>query len=137
MDHRGKQFGEESQLYAEGIALAIGAALDLNELRERSAVMQRSAMIGNLASGMIHEINNLVAPLQYESDNLRKILTRLEKEPEGSAHTKIKNEVANIEQDVRQIISTVNTFGKIAKKPKTEASFLHILEVARPDLNLN
>ena len=23
------------------------------------------------------------------------------------------------------------------KKPKTEASFLHILEMARPDLNLN
>jgi len=121
MDHREKQFGEEIQLYAEGIALAIGAALDQNELRERSAVMQRSALIGNLASGMIHEINNLVAPLQYESDNLRKILARIEKEPQDSMHTKIKNEVSNIEQDVRQIISTVNTFGKIAKKPKTEA----------------
>ncbi|MBE0670049.1 MAG: S1 RNA-binding domain-containing protein [Anaerolineales bacterium] len=120
IDHREKQFGEEAQLYAEGIALSIGAALDQNELREISALIQRSALIGNLASGMIHEINNLVAPLQYESDNLRKILTRLKKEPEDSIHEKIKNEVSNIEQDVRQIISTVNTFGKIAKKPKVE-----------------
>jgi signal transduction histidine kinase/predicted RNA-binding protein with RPS1 domain len=134
IDHRGKQFGEEIHLYMEGLALAVGAALDQDELRERSAVMQRSALIGNLASGMIHEINNLVAPLQYESDNLRKILTRLEKEPEGSMRAKIKNEVANIEQDVRQIINTVNTFGKIAKKPKAEV--LRVDEIVNDTLLL-
>ncbi|MBL8100992.1 MAG: S1 RNA-binding domain-containing protein [Anaerolineales bacterium] len=134
IDHREKQFGEETQLYAEGIALSIGAALDQNELREISALIQRSALIGNLASGMIHEINNLVAPLQYESDNLRKILMRLEKEPEDSIHEKIKNEVSNIEQDVRQIISTVNTFGKIAKKPKAEV--LRVDEIVNDTLLL-
>lgn len=129
IDKRAKQFKEETQMYAEGMSLAIGATLDQLDLRERSALMQRSALIGNLASSMIHEINNLLAPLQYESDNLRKALAQIERDPKHASYENIRGGVENIAQDVRQIIGTVGTFGKIAKKPQ--------LEVLRVDQIIN
>lgn len=119
-DRRSRQFSDERQLYMEGLALAVGAALDQNTLRERAVLMQRSALIGNLASGMIHEINNLIAPLPYESDRLRRNLERLEQHADDASYAKVRNEITSIEQDIRQIISTVNTFGVIAKNPKME-----------------
>ncbi|NOH04484.1 MAG: hypothetical protein HND47_22195 [Chloroflexi bacterium] len=119
-DRRSRQFSDERQLYMEGLALAVGAALDQSTLRERAVLMQRSALIGNLASGMIHEINNLIAPLPYESDRLRRNLERLEQHADDASYAKVRNEITSIEQDIRQIISTVNTFGVIAKNPKME-----------------
>lgn len=119
MDRRAKSFGDEIKMYMEGMALAISATLDQITLKEQAALIQRSALIGNLTSGMIHEINNLVAPLQYESNHLRKSLVRAEKEADYDREA-IKAEIANIERDIRQIISTVKTFGRIAKKPQEE-----------------
>lgn len=119
-DRRPKQFSEERQLYMEGLALAVGAALDQSTLRERSTLMQRSALIGNLASGMIHEINNLIAPLQIGSDTLRRNLERLEKHADEAAYAKVRNEIAGMEQDIRQMAGTVNAFGNIAKNPQVE-----------------
>lgn len=134
MDKHPKQFGDEIRMYAEGMSLAVGATLDQLDLRERSALMQRSALIGNLASGMIHEINNLLAPLQYESNNLRKALVQAEKDPSQSKYETIRNEVVNIEQDIRQIVGTVGTFGKIAKKPQLEV--LRVDEIIKDTLIL-
>lgn len=134
MDRNPKQFGEELKMYVEGMSLAVGATLDQLDLRERSALMQRSALIGNLASGMIHEINNLLAPLQYESNNLRKALVKMENDPSQSKYETIRNEVSNIEQDIRQIVGTVGTFGKIAKKPQVEV--LRVDEIIKDTLIL-
>lgn len=133
MDRRARQFGDEIKMYVEGMALAIGAMLDQVALKDRSTLIQRSALIGNLTSGMIHEINNLVAPLQFEFNNLKKNLARIEKEP-GYSHETIKAETANIEQDIRQIISTVYTFGRIAKKPQVE--ILKVDEIIKDTLTL-
>src|SRR5690606_10556230 len=36
-----KEFSEEDQVYMDGLALAVGAALDQNDLRERSAMLQQ------------------------------------------------------------------------------------------------
>lgn len=134
MDRNPKQFGEELKMYVEGMSLAVGATLDQLDLRERSALMQRSALIGNLASGMIHEINNLLAPLQYRSNNLRKALVKMENDPSQSKYETIRNEVFNIEQDIRQIVGTVGTFGKIAKKPQVEV--LRVDEIIKDTLIL-
>lgn len=134
MDRQAKSFGEELRMYVEGMSLAVGATLDQIDLRERSALMQRSALIGNLASGMIHEINNLLAPLQYESNNLRKALAKMENDPTQSKYESIRNEVANIEQDIRQIVGTVGTFGKIAKKSQVE--ILRVDEIIKDTLIL-
>ncbi|MDD2921679.1 MAG: ATP-binding protein, partial [Anaerolineales bacterium] len=120
LDKRSKQLGGEYQIYAQGVALAIGAALDQNELRERSALIQRSALIGNLASGMIHEMNNLAGPLLFEADTVKKNLARLSEESGKNDYTDVNNELLNIEQDIRQIVGITKAFGKIVRKAATE-----------------
>lgn len=134
IDRRVKMFGDEIKMYVEGMALATGAALDQINLKEQSALMQRSALTGNLASGMIHEINNLLAPLQQESDNLRKSLTLAEKLSPEQMIESIKTEFANIEQDINQIVHTVRVFGNIQKKGHVE--MLRVEQIIRNTLIL-
>ncbi len=121
MDKRARTFGGESKIFVEGMALAIGAALDQNNLREKSALMQRSALIGNLTSGMMHEINNLVGPLLYGSNSLKKKLNQLEKETEKPNYTDINEEIAKVQQDVRKLINTTKAFTRIAAKGREES----------------
>lgn len=120
LDRRVKSFGGESKIYVEGMALAIGAALDQNDLRERSALMQRSALIGNATSGMMHEINNLVGPLLYGSNNLKKKLSQIERQTGKPNYTEINEEITKIQQDVRKIINTTKAFTRIAAKGRDE-----------------
>ena len=119
LDRRAKQFSGERQMYAQGMALAIGAALDQNNLRERSALLQRSALIGNLASGMMHEINNLVNPLYYESNAMRKRLAQFEKDTSTSTSF-INDHLGRIQDDVRRIINTARAFSRATAKGRDE-----------------
>ncbi len=134
MDRRTKSFGGESKIFVEGMALAIGAALDQNTLREQSALMQRSALIGNLTSGMMHEINNLVGPLLYGSNSLKKKLAQIEKETGTPNYTDINEEIAKIQQDVRKIINTTKAYTRIAAKGREES--LRIDEIIEETLLL-
>lgn len=120
MDRRTKSFSGESKIFVEGMALAIGAALDQKYLREQSALMQRSALIGNLTSGMMHEINNLVGPLLYGSNSLKKKLAQIEKESGTPNYTEINEEITKIQQDVRKIINTTKAYTRIAAKGREE-----------------
>jgi CheY-like chemotaxis protein/predicted RNA-binding protein with RPS1 domain len=58
-----KDIYEEDKIYAEAAALAAGAYLEQNLFREKSTLIQRSALIGQLTRAMVHEINNLMGPL--------------------------------------------------------------------------
>jgi len=133
LDRRSRQFSNECQMYTQGVALAIGAALDQNDLRERSMLMQRSALIGNLASGMMHEINNLVSPLLYESNALRKKIAQAEKES-GNLNAAINDHIVKIQQDVRKIINTTKAFSKVTAKGRDE--ILRVDEVIEETLLL-
>jgi len=124
VDRHAREFSSEIKTYMEGMSLAIGATLDKISLKEQAALIQRSALMGNLTSGMIHEINNLVTPLQYDANHLRRSLARADKDPDHDREA-IKAEISSIEREIRQIINTVKIFGKIAKKPQSE-----ILKVA-------
>ena len=119
MDRHSKKFSNETKIYMEGIALAMSATLDQIALKEQAAQIQRTALMGILTSGMIHEINNLVSPLMYTSNHLRKGFSRFE-QGNTSESENLKNEINNIERDIRQIINTVKIFGRIAKKPQVE-----------------
>ncbi len=133
LDRHAKQFSGERQMYAQGMALAIGAALDQNDLRERSALMQRSALIGNLASGMMHEFNNLVNPLYYESVAMRKKLAQFEKDPAASASS-IGEHIGRIQDDVRRIINTAKAFSRVTSKGRDE--ILRVDEIVEETLLL-
>jgi signal transduction histidine kinase len=120
LDKRIRQITNEQQLYVEGMALAIGTALEQNNLREKFIMMQRTALIGHLTRAMMHEINNLVGPLLYESDALKASLSRYEKNPERTGFENIHNEIQTIQLDIRKVINTTKTFGRIVAKGKAE-----------------
>jgi signal transduction histidine kinase/predicted RNA-binding protein with RPS1 domain/response regulator of citrate/malate metabolism len=120
LDKRPRQITNEQQLYVEGMALAIGTALDQNNLKEKFVLMQRTALIGHLTRAMMHEINNLVGPLLYGADSLKRSLAQFEKDPGKPDYGAINKDIANIQQDIRKIISTTKTFGRIVAKGKHE-----------------
>jgi signal transduction histidine kinase/DNA-binding response OmpR family regulator/predicted RNA-binding protein with RPS1 domain len=117
MDRRAREFSNETKMYVEGVALSISAILNQITLKEQATLIQRSALLGNLTSGMIHEINNLVSPLLLNVNHLRRSFADVDKE---SDHETLKIEITGIEREIRQMVSTVKTFGNIAKKPQTE-----------------
>lgn len=122
LDRRPKQFSPERQMYAQGMALAVGAALDQNDIQERTALLQRSALIGNAAKGMMHEISNLVSPLYNEFVDLRRRFTRLEKQPADSASiAHLSEQINRIQEDVRRIVNTTKMFTQLTAREREEA----------------
>lgn len=129
MDRRTKRFSSEHLLFVQGMALALGAALERIDLKGKLAIVQRAALTGSLAGGIIHEINNLSATLQLDSDDLQKRL----QDPARSLDA-IVEEVAGLDKDIRHVINTMGLFGKIAKTPQMET--LRVDEVIRDVLLL-
>ena len=125
LDKHPHQISQEQKIFAEAIALAIGTALEQKNFNERSILIQRSALIGHLTRGMVHEINNLVGPLHSRLDNLQGSLKRMEKRQDRTTATDadnalITNELVEIQKNVRKIINTTRMFGRIAAKDKNE-----------------
>jgi signal transduction histidine kinase/predicted RNA-binding protein with RPS1 domain len=125
LDRHPHPIGPEQKVFVESTALALGSHLEQEAFHERSLLIQRSALIGHLTRGMVHEINNLVGPLHSRLDNLQ---TRLK--PAGKKHGQgkpieldnavIVEELIEIQTNVRKIINTTRMFGRIAAKGKNE-----------------
>lgn len=125
LDKHPHQISQEQKIFAESIALAIGTSLEQKSFNEKAILIQRSALIGHLTRGMVHEINNLVGPLHSRLDHLQGSLKRMEKRQgrvtaTDSNNTLIANELVEIQKNVRKIINTTRMFGRIAAKSKNE-----------------
>jgi signal transduction histidine kinase/DNA-binding response OmpR family regulator len=125
LDKHPHQISPEQKIYVEAMALAVGTYVEQENFNERSVLIQRSALIGHLTRGMVHEINNLVGPLHSRLDNLQVKLKRIEKTQDQAAlpgldNAMITNELIEIQNNVRRIITTTRMFGRIAAKGKNE-----------------
>lgn len=125
LNSRPHQVSQEQKMYAEATALAIGTSLNQENFNERSILIQRSALIGHLTRGMVHEINNLVGPLHSRLEELQRKLKKIEKKKEGTAlpeldQAQILHELGEIQNNARKIINTTRMFGRIAAKSKNE-----------------
>jgi signal transduction histidine kinase/DNA-binding response OmpR family regulator/predicted RNA-binding protein with RPS1 domain len=119
LDRRPKQFSPEIQMYVQGMALAVGAALDQEDLRQRTALLQRSALIGNVAKGMMHEIANLISPLYYEFVDLRRKIARVDKQP-GVSSASVNDQIGRLQEDIRRIINTAKMFTRLTAREREE-----------------
>jgi signal transduction histidine kinase/DNA-binding NarL/FixJ family response regulator len=125
LDRRPHQISPEQKIYVESAAFVLGTQLEQESFNERSMLIQRSALIGHLTRGMVHEINNLVGPLHSRLDNLQHRLKKMEKnqgqmkalEPDN---TSIVDELSEVQNNVRKIINTTRMFGRIAAKGRNE-----------------
>ncbi len=134
IDKHVRQITPEQQTYVEGIAIAIGAALDQNNLREKSALMQRTALIGHLSRAMVHETNNLVGPLLYGINNIKRMFSKINDHTIEPNYELIGSEISKLQQDVRKIINMIKTFGRIVGKARYET--LRVDEIIRETLDL-
>ncbi|MFZ5910872.1 MAG: ATP-binding protein [Chloroflexota bacterium] len=116
-----KDIYEEDQTYAEAVALVIGAYLEQNLFRERSTIIQRSALIGQLTRAMVHEINNLMGPLNNRLEIFKKKLEGFKKGdiPDEKA-VPLTSELDEIQQTIHKIVTTTRMFGRIITKNKNE-----------------
>ena len=125
LDSQPRQTSQEQRMFAEAVALTIGTSLNQKSFNERSVLIQRSALIGHLTRGMVHEINNLVGPLHSRLDNLQQRLKQVEKKKDSrelseSQREQIMEELGEIQSNARKIINTTRMFGRIAAKSKNE-----------------
>jgi signal transduction histidine kinase/predicted RNA-binding protein with RPS1 domain len=125
IDRHSRKIGPEQQMYAEAIALAIGAQLEQDNFQEQAKLIQRTALIGQLTRAMVHEINNLIGPLSARLENLSTSLNFLEKKKEGpdlhAARTQlIQSELVEIQKNVKKIVNTTRMFGRITAKSRNE-----------------
>ncbi|MFZ5818300.1 MAG: response regulator [Chloroflexota bacterium] len=112
---------EEDQIYAEAVALVIASQLEQNLFRERSTIIQRSALIGQLTRAMVHEINNLMGPLNNRLGIFKKKLEGFKKGdiPDEKAAL-LTSELDEIQQTIHKIVTTTRMFGRIITKNKNE-----------------
>jgi len=130
-----KEIYEEDQIYAEAVALAIGSQLEQSLFRERAAIIQRSALIGQLTRAMVHEITNLMGPLYNRLDIFKDKLTNLKKgEPLQEKDGSLAAELTDIQQTIHKIVTTARMFGRIIMKDKNE--ILRLDEIIAETLTL-
>lgn len=138
-DRHHKNLGEETKIFAEAIALAMGSALERNLLRERALVIQRTALIGHLTSTLVHEINNLITPLHTRVDSVRRTLEFIEKrdEPMEVKMTRIQQIGSALESaqvSIKRMVDTARMFRNIIRK--SDEGMLRVDEIIKETLGL-
>jgi signal transduction histidine kinase len=139
LDKHPRQISPEQKMYAEAIALALGTALEQENFKEKSILLQRTALTGHLTRALVHEINNLVGPLASRLDNLQLSLNQLEKTPNRPDLQEARNrlvgtELGEIQKNIRKIINTTRMFGRIVTKGKNEV--LRVDEIIQETIQL-
>ncbi len=116
-----KEIYEEDQIYAEAVALAAGAYLEQNLFREKSTLIQRSALIGQLTRAMVHEINNLMGPLGNRLELFKNKLENFKKGKDTDEKpASLTAELGEAQQAIHKIVTTTRMFGRIIAKNKNE-----------------
>ncbi len=139
LDKHAREITKEKKIYAEAMGLTISAVLEQEHFKEKSMLIQRTALIGHLTRGMMHEINNLVGPLAARLDNLQTSLTRLEKKSDQpdlqeTRSQLIDSELNEIQKNIRKIINTTRMFGRIVAKGKNEV--LRVDQIVQETIHL-
>jgi signal transduction histidine kinase len=126
-----KKIPEESLVFTRGIALAIGALLDRQMFQEHAILVQRTALLGHLTRGLVHEINHQIGPLNLTLEDLEALLGEIKSEsasPEAveSKSAMALDQITEMRRLVTAMTNTTRQFGRIITRPKEE--FLRIDE---------
>lgn len=139
LDKHPKAIPEEFKLYTEAIALSIGSVLEHNLFRERSIVIQRTALIGHLTSALVHEINNLISPLYTRIDGIRRNVDFLEKrddprEVQLSRIRLVNSELGDAQVNIKRMVDTARMFRNIIRK--SDEGIIRVDDIIKETLGL-
>lgn len=116
-----KEIYDEDLVYVEAISLTVKAYLEQALFKEKYTSLQRSALIGQLTSAVIHETNNLIGPissrLELFTDNLKNLI-------EGNLSTgkiaSLKSQLSKLQRDTDKIVSTMRMLARTIAKDQEE-----------------
>ena len=135
LNSRTKEIYEEDQIYAEAVSLTIGTYLEQHMFREKSTLIQRSALIGQLTTALVHEINNLMGPLNNRLELFKNKLESFKNNEADEAKTDfLKKDLGNIQQAIHKIVTTMRMLGRVITKDKNE--ILRLDEIVTETINL-
>jgi signal transduction histidine kinase/predicted RNA-binding protein with RPS1 domain len=130
-----KEIYEDDLIFAEAVALVAGSYLEQNLFHEKSILIQRSALIGQLSRAMIHEINNMMGPLNSRLVLLKKKLDNFKKGGTSVEKTiAITNKIGEVQKPIQKIVTTMQMLGRIITKDKDE--ILRLDEIINETINL-
>lgn len=113
------------QVFAQGIAYAIGAALVRYAFLEQSIALQRTALLGHLTRGLVHEINHQLNVLNASMFSLEANFKSISKNKNDPLEIDKRIERSNrhlaaLQNSVQSITHTTRQFGHILTRPKEE-----------------
>jgi len=126
-----KNIPQEALVYARGMARAIGAELDRQTFQEHAIQVQRTALLGHLTRGLVHEINHQIGPLGFAIDDLKALLVEMKtngaalQDVAAAIDTAIE-QTTDMQRSVTTLMNTTRQFGRIITRPKEE--FLRVDE---------
>ena len=135
MNSTPKEIYEDDVIYAEAAAMATGTYLEQNLFHEKSILIQRSALIGQLSRAMIHETNNMMGPLASRLGLLKKKLDNLKKS--GATKEKaasLTNKLGEIQGPIQKIVANMNMLGRIITNDRYE--IIRVDEIVKETINL-
>jgi signal transduction histidine kinase len=130
-----KEIYEDDLIFAEAVALVAGSHLEQNMFHEKSILIQRSALIGQLSRAMIHEINNMMGPLNSRLALLKKKLDNFKKGGTSAEKTiALTKKIGEVQKPIQKIVATMQMLGRIITKDKEE--ILRLDEIVNETINL-
>jgi signal transduction histidine kinase/DNA-binding response OmpR family regulator len=139
LDRRGREILASTVAYVQAVALALGSLLERKTFQEQAIFVQRTALLGHLTRGLVHEINHQISPLNFSLGNLKGNLEALKKNLDrgNSVDRVLLETIANLDdlqKSVRAITSTTRQFGRILTRPREE--ILRVDEIVREAFDL-
>ena len=135
LDSEPQDIYEEEKIYVEAVALTIGTYLEQSQFQKKATLIQRYALIGQLTSALVHEVNNLMGPLNNRLEifkNKLESLTDRETDNENTAF--LQKNLGDIQQAIHKVLATMRMLGRVITKEKDE--ILRLDEIIGETINL-
>lgn len=135
LDSEPQDIYEEDQIFVEAVALTAGMYLEQSQFQGKATLIQRYALIGQLTSALVHEITNLMGPL---NQRLGIFKTKLEDFKEDQIENEkpdvLKEYLEDVQRAIHKIITTMRMLGRVITKDKNE--ILRLDEIVKETINL-
>ncbi len=125
LDSRTRAIPSEAVAFTQSAALALGALLDRQAFQEQAILVQRTALLGHLTRGLVHEINHQLNPLIFSADSLEKSLEDISARAASPESVRQKAQeasgyLADVQKAALSLTSTTRQFGRILTRNRPQ-----------------
>ena len=111
--------------YTQAIALTLGVLIEKLFFQDQFVLLQRTALLGHLTRGLVHEVNHQLGRLNLAVDKVENSLKGLQKEksPTEAVDRRVEealNSITDLRKATWTLTNTTRQFGFILTRTKTE-----------------